>query len=69
MKATYDLKEEWVEDVKAEGCEITFWGHGSACAVHPESGAICGEWVAQFDCCNGDHPNGWLKDPALTEER
>ena len=59
----YRNKAEWEAAVKANGYELSFWGHGSANAVDPYDGVTHGTWHAAFDCNNGVRANGWLTIP------
>ena len=55
----FDNKDIWYDAMAAEGCEISYWGHGSCTAFL--DGVRVGEWIANFDCDNGERPHGWFK--------
>jgi hypothetical protein len=62
----FDDMASWEKAAKKLRYDIESWGHGSKSA-HNDYGKNSGEWVADFDCNNGDDPHGWLKFEKVSE--
>jgi hypothetical protein len=67
-KQEFNNQKDWLSAVKKAGStEISSWGHGSKSA-HDDNGKVIGEWVAEFDCDNGQSPYGWIKTKKVNED-